>query len=94
MKYNVGQMLKYIGPSERGIHNGMLGEVREACQETQLTRIFTGQPYYNMYFPGYYCEECAENHEILIHESVLKPIDDPDADEEITDRELNEELLR
>lgn len=95
MKYQVGQMLKYIGPTDGQIHNGMIGVVEPADEHTRIARIIMGAPYYNMNFPGYFCSECSGHHNVDVAEEVLKPIDDPDEGEErITDEELDEELVK
>lgn len=95
MKYHVGQMLKYVGPSEGQMHNGMVGVVEPADSHTRIASIITGAAYYNMNFPGYFCSGCGEYHGVDVLEDVLKPIDDPDKDEEmVTDEELTEELIK
>lgn len=95
MKYHVGQMLKFVGPTEGQIHYGMIGVVEPADRHTRLAAIITGAVYYNMNFPGYFCSGCGGNHGVDVQESALRPIDDPDKDEEmVTDEELNEELTK
>lgn len=95
MKYQVGQMLKYVGPNDSGIHPGMVGVVEPPDVHTRIARLMMAAPYYNMNFPGYWCAGCGSAHNLDVAEDVLKPIDDPDADEEqVTDEELDEELTR
>lgn len=92
MKYQVGQMLKFVGPTEPVLHHGSVGTVMPPDRTTRFARMMTGAAYYTMNFPGYNCS-CGEHHYCSVHEDVLKPIDDPDeADERITEEELDEEL--
>lgn len=95
MKYHVGQMLKFIGASDPPMFNGMVGVVEEPDIETVTRRMMFNMPIYNMNFPGYYCAACDKHHNVDVVEDALKPIDDPDKDDEVeTDEELDEELVR